>query len=172
MQKAQIIVTTILLSSIFAGTFGAINSQVTYLLSPEFYTKSLFSQFGFVEYGLSTPKTTAAIIGIWCTWWMGLFIGIVISFTSLIQSNALLMIREIKKSLLLIISSVIVFGFLGYLFGKITLADTLVHWGFSGTQEQLKNFIIAGYIHDFEYIGGGLSAVVTIIFQLKNRNKN
>lgn len=171
MKKAQIIIVTILLTSILAGIFGALNNQITYLLSPEFYTKSLFPQFGFVEYGLSTPKTTAAIIGVWSTWWVGLLIGIIISFTSLIHLTSFLMIREIRKSLLIIISSVIFFGFLGYLFGVISLTETLINFGFEGTQEQLKNFIIVGYIHDFEYLGGITSLIFTVIFQMKNKKE-
>ena len=171
MKKAQIIIVVILLASVLAGIFGALNNQITYFLSPEFYTKSLFPQFGFVEYGLNTPKITAAIIGVWSTWWVGLLIGTVISFTSLIHSTSFLMIRAIRKSFLIIISSAVVFGFLGYLFGVISLNDTLINFGFKGTQEQLKSFITVGYIHDFEYLGGLISLIIAVIFQIKNKKE-
>lgn len=169
MKKTIILLFTILFSILLASLFGVLNNQITYSISPEFFTKSLFPQFGFVEYGLNTPKTTAAIIGVWSTWWMGLLIGNVIGFTSLTHSSSLIMKKEIKKSLFITIASVILFGVIGYVFGQIYLYDTLITFGFQGTQEQLKNFIIAGYIHDFEYIGGILGLLVAVYFQVKSK---
>ncbi|WP_432672810.1 hypothetical protein [Flavobacterium sp. SM2513] len=169
MRKTLILLNTILFSILIASLFGILNNQITYSISPEFYTKSLFPLFGFVEYGLNTPKTTAAIIGVWSTWWLGLLIGIVIGFTSLIHDTSSIMKKEIKKSLFITIASVIVFGVLGYVFGQIYLQDNLITFGFKGTQEQLKNYHIAGFIHDFEYLGGIIGLLVAVYFQVKSK---
>lgn len=171
MKKTLILLFTILTSILLASLIGVLNNQITYIISPEFFSKSLFPQFGFVEYGLNTPKTTAAIIGVWSTWWMGLLIGIVIGFTSLIHISSSMMKKEIKKSLFIIISSVILFGILGYVFGQIYLQDNLITFGFEGTQEQLKDYLIAGFIHDFEYLGGILGLVIAVYVQIKSKRQ-
>ena len=153
-----------------ASVFGAINNQITYSISPEFFTKSLFPQFGFVEYGQNTPRVTAAIIGVWSTWWIGLIIGIVQGFTGLIHKNSNMMLRKILQSIFITISVVMLFAVFGYAFGKVYLLNTNINWGFSGTQEQLKNFIIAGYIHDFEYFGGILGLISGVYYQFRSRS--
>lgn len=103
---------------------------------------------------------------------MGLIIGLVIGFTSLIHSNSSIMKKEIKKSLLIIIASVLIFGVLGYVIGELYFRYTLITFGFVGTQEQLKNFCIAGFIHDFEYLGGIIGLLFTVYFQIINKKQS
>lgn len=164
MKKTTILILSFLCTPILAATYGAVHNQVSYSISPEFFTKSMFPLFGFVEYGRNTPRLTSAIIGAWSTWWLGLIIGVVFGIIGLFKSNANRMLAFIKNALCITFVLVIASGILGFVFGKIYLMNTTINWGFSGTQEQLKNFAIVGYIHDFEYCGGILSIIICICY--------
>jgi hypothetical protein len=148
---------------ILAAIYGALNNQISYSISPEFFTKSMFPIFGFVEYGQETPRLTAAIIGAWSTWWLGLIIGVVYGIVGLFKSNPERMLAYVKNAIFITFIIIIASGILGYVFGKIYSMNTLNIFGFSGTQEQFKNFKVAEYIHTFEYFGS-IVAVIACIF--------
>jgi hypothetical protein len=172
MKKITVLILSILCTPILAAIYGAIHNQISYSISPDFYTKSMFPIFGFVEYGLDTPRLTAAIIGVWSTWWLGLIIGVIYGIVGLFKSNSSLMKTYIKNSIVITFTMIIGSGVLGLLFGKIYLTDIVIYWGFSGTKEQLKNFAMVGYMHDFEYCGAILAIIVCMIngFKLKKPN--
>ena len=169
MKKFRISIISTLCIVVLASLFGAINSQISYSISPEFFTKSMFPRFGFVEYGLDTPRLTAAIIGIWSTWWFGLLIGIIYSISSFSKVNSKSMWVYILNASLKTFAFVIVSGILGFLFGRLFLKNVSINWGFSGTQEQLKNFATVGYIHDFEYAGAILAILFITLYPYINR---
>ncbi|PAM95468.1 hypothetical protein B4N84_09365 [Flavobacterium sp. IR1] len=77
MKKVLVLICTILVSIVVASLYGALHNQLTFTISNEFFTEVLFERFGFVEYGLNTPRLTASIIGIWSVWWIGLYAGLV-----------------------------------------------------------------------------------------------
>tara|TARA_R110002072_G_scaffold303133_2_gene495159 strand:+ start:515 stop:1072 length:558 start_codon:yes stop_codon:yes gene_type:complete len=64
----------LLLACALSGVYGMIHNQVSYSISPEYFTKLKFEQFGVSH---STPERLgAAVVGWHASWWMGAFIGL------------------------------------------------------------------------------------------------
>jgi hypothetical protein len=60
-----------LAGAIIAGCFGIIHDQITYTISPEYFTRMKFDQFRWADFGF--PKRVfVAEIGFLATWWVGL----------------------------------------------------------------------------------------------------
>src|SRR5262249_20288455 len=61
-------------SGLLAGAYGAIHDQVSYAISPEYFTKLKFRPFAFADFGWP-PRVMAAEVGFLGTWWVGLIGG-------------------------------------------------------------------------------------------------
>ncbi len=87
MVKLALIPLLFLIACLFAGIYGAVHNQISYTVSPEYFTQFKFHQFGISE---SIPdRIGAAIVGWNAAWWMGIVIGmILIPFGLLILGSA------------------------------------------------------------------------------------
>jgi hypothetical protein len=87
MKKTVALLILILISPIIAGVYGIIHDQITYTISPEYYTKFKFIQFGFIHEEdhtiLARPRLVVSQIVFLATWWMGLPIGIILGLVGL-----------------------------------------------------------------------------------------
>lgn len=59
-----------LAGAVVAGGYGILHDQLTYTLSPEYFTRLKFSQFAWADIGLA-PRLLVAEIGFLATWWVG-----------------------------------------------------------------------------------------------------
>lgn len=57
---------------VVAGIYGIVHDQITYTISPEYFTKLKFDQFHYADIGLS-DRVFVAAIGFLATWWVGFF---------------------------------------------------------------------------------------------------
>ena len=57
--------------ALIAGCFGILHDQVTYTISPEYFTRMKFDQFRHADFGFP-PRLFVAEIGFLATWWVGL----------------------------------------------------------------------------------------------------
>ena len=62
------------LSAIMAGCYGMLHDQVSYTISPEYFTKMKFHQFAWADIGWP-PRVFASVIGFLASWWVGLIGG-------------------------------------------------------------------------------------------------
>lgn len=60
-----------LLGGLAAGVFGILHDQITYTISPEYFTRMKFDQFRNADFGFP-PRILVAEIGFLATWWVGL----------------------------------------------------------------------------------------------------
>lgn len=60
-----------LVGALVAGGFGAVHDQITYSISPEYFTRLKFVQFRWADLGLP-PRFFVSEIGFLATWWVGL----------------------------------------------------------------------------------------------------
>lgn len=51
MKKFLILILIILIAPIIGGLYGILHDQLTYTISPEYYTKFKFYQFGLMDLG-------------------------------------------------------------------------------------------------------------------------
>lgn len=146
-----------------ASVFGVIHDQVTFSISPEYYTHLKFSQFGLDFYGNDNNRLLVIIVGILATWWIGLIMGIIFSLMSLFLKSPKEMIAKSIRAVLITLLVTIITSFVGYLYGRFILINTNGLMNIYGV-EDFENFLIVGSIHNYSYIGGGIGTIVGIIY--------
>lgn len=62
------------LGALLAGIYGALHDQITYTISPEYFTRFKFLQSRAADFGFP-PRVLAAEIGFLASWWVGLIGG-------------------------------------------------------------------------------------------------
>src|SRR5688572_4894387 len=77
----------ILIGCIVAGLYGIIHDQLTYTISPEYYTKFKFYQFRLADEGdeaiFQSPRLWVSLVGFMATWWTGIPIAVILGLFSL-----------------------------------------------------------------------------------------
>ena len=156
---------------ILAGIYGILHDQVTYSISPEYFTKFKYIQFGFEPMWFGGDRQTVAVIGFLATWWTGLFIGTTIGLIALIFPDHISMRKAIIKAIKLTFLIAALFGFIGFLYGKFYLTKTGFDWWLPENLIDRNGFITVGSIHNFSYMGGAVGLLTSIIylFVLKSR---
>jgi len=155
------------IACIASGVFGAIHNQVSYTVSPEYFTKFKFEQFAI---GPSVSgRQGAAIVGWHASWWMGIVIGIfLIPFGLLIRSTRAYFLWMLR-----------VFGLVLAITASLGLISLMFSWMVPPavpTEEYLfhgtpildpASFLRAGRMHNASYLGGLIGTVVGMISILR-----
>lgn len=170
MRKFGVLTATVFISIVIAGLYGAIHDQVTYSISPEYFTKFKYLQFGFEPSRFGGHRQTVAIIGFLATWWMGMFIGLILGLTGLIFKDHVMMKKAIIKAVVIVFAVAVLFACVGFLWGRYHLINTGVNWWLPDDLIDRNSFIIVGSIHNFSYPGGLVGLAIAIVFMLI-RNK-
>lgn len=180
----MVFVIIVLLAPFLGGIYGIVHDQITYTISNEYYTKFKFIQFGLSEWGgginigtakqpeiqLINPRLGVAIVGFMATWWVGLFIGIILGLVGFIYSDGKKMLRMTLWAILLTICVALITGFLGLFYGKCILVNDPPNWFFPSNLIDQKNFIMVGAMHNFSYLGGMFGLLVSVIFMMRSNS--
>ena len=164
MKKFAVFIQWLLFCILIAIVYGILHDQVTYSISPEYFIKFKYDQFGIKPEWFGGHRKAVAVIGFWATWWTGLYIGFGLSVTALIHSNASNMYTAIKKAVVLVFVITVITGFIGFLYGKLYLSNTDVDWWFPAHLTDKPSFIVVGTIHNFSYLGGLLGLIAGVIY--------
>ncbi|MCL6220284.1 hypothetical protein [Zunongwangia pacifica] len=172
-KKILILILTIVLAPIIGGIYGILNDQLTYSISPEYYTKFKFYQFGLVDSGneaiFLNPRFEVSIVGIMATWWMGLLIGGILGFVGLIHNGHKRRFRITMKAILITIAVTFFIGLIGLFYGKFYLNHANVDWWLPKNLIETEDFIAVGSMHNFSYIGGLIGLIVGIVYSINQR---
>lgn len=170
MRKFVLFLLIVGVAIVIAAIYGVGHDQVTYSISPEYYTKFKFIQFNLADSGaaqhMTQPRSAVVMVGVKASWWMGLIVGTVLGLFALVYRNPDRMFQCAVLALGLTLLVTAVCGFAGYLYGSGTLAKTGVTWWIPPNVIDRPAFITAGSIHNFTYLGGGIGLLVGIIFLL------
>lgn len=171
MKRFFIFLLIILLGPIIGGIYGIVHDQLTYTISPEYYTKFKFYQFGLVEEGRQpvflSIRLAVAQVGFMATWWMGLPIGIILGLVALKIKENNKMFFTVLKAFVLTTFIAFATGLLGLIYGKFVLADTGVDWWLPKNLVDKENFIAVGSMHNFSYLGGLIGLIAGIIYIIR-----
>ncbi|MDL2142010.1 hypothetical protein QQY79_05720 [Flavobacterium tructae] len=167
MKKVFVFICCIFISVVIAVLFGILHNQLTFTISSEFFTQVLFERYGFVEYGLTTPRVTASIIGVWSTWWIGLIAGFMFGFIGLFCSNAKAMIKSISYVILVMLSITVLVGLLGLSYGFFGFSNLESTCCFPLQIKNVQNFIAVSEMHSFSYVGGGIGILIAVLLQIR-----
>lgn len=106
--------------AVIAGCFGILHDQITYTISPEYFTRMKFDQFRGVDFGFS-PRLFAGEIGFLATWWVGLIAAWFLARVAVpkFKSPA----REVMVAVSVIVGITVLFGTAGYFLGPGLLGN-------------------------------------------------
>ncbi|RYD36820.1 MAG: hypothetical protein EOP85_18030 [Verrucomicrobiaceae bacterium] len=117
LRKAALLSLT---GAIVAGGFGIVHDQITYTISPEYFTRMKFDQFRAVDFGLP-PRVFVAQIGFLATWWVGLIATWFLARIALpgFESPE----RRVMKAVAVIVAITTAAGACGFFLGPVLLEN-------------------------------------------------
>jgi len=169
MKKTLVFILLVLLAVVLSGLYGALHDQISYTVSPEYFTKFKFRQFGFVDLHLP-DRIRASMVGFLASWWMGIPIGLLVGAVGFIHSGYRRMFKVSLWSFVVVVAFTLLVGLCGLLYGcfetsTINLAD-YQGWYIPNDVVNLRRFLCAGYMHNASYLGGTLAILVAWIFHI------
>ncbi|PQO33999.1 hypothetical protein [Blastopirellula marina] len=153
------------LGGLIAGGYGIAHDQVTYSISPEYFTKMKFDQFHHANFGWG-DRVFAGTIGFLATWWAGMLAAWLLARRLIPNQPRQVALRQIGLGIGCIFVCVILFGLGGYLYGLWRGPDAdYSHW--QGLLRVLEiddqwAFIRVAYIHNAGYMGVLLGLIVAL----------
>lgn len=158
----------LVIACVLAGGYGALHNQISYTVSPEYFTEFKFHQFRIAEH--LPDRLGAAIVGWNAAWWMGLVIGaVLIPCGWFIQGSAnyfWAMIRVFG----VVATTTLVVGLVALLLSFATIDENLagqISRNGNAIQDDVA-FARAGMMHNFSYLGGLIGILtggITIYWQ-------
>jgi hypothetical protein len=174
MKKVLVFCLLTVIAIILAGIYGMVHDQISYTISPEYYTKFKFHQFGLD--GMAVPdRARVSIVGLLASWWMGIPIGLLVGGFGFIQPGHWRMLKVTLCSFLVVIIFTAMFGLFGLLYGwfrtrDINLSD-YQEWFIPNDVVDLRRFLCVGYMHNSSYLGGTLGVFIGCAFHVIVRIK-
>ncbi|MBJ6109550.1 hypothetical protein JAO73_11035 [Hymenobacter sp. BT523] len=179
MRKLLTLNALVIIASLTAGIYGSLHDQITYTISPEYYTKFKFIQFDFVVMGneaiLPNPRLYVAFVGFLATWWMGTILGFILSLVNLIQPDWKTMLTVAIRAFFVTMLVAFTTGIIGLIYGHFFLAknpkDAFENWFIPNNVIDFTNYISVGSMHNFSYLGGVIGLVAGIIYSLRQKQE-
>jgi hypothetical protein len=166
MKRILALLGLVLLAAVIGGAYGAIYDQLTYTISPEFFTKFRFGQFEFDPD--MNERLAVAWIGFYNTWKIGAILGLVLALAGLINSDSKRMFIYTLRSFLMVILIAFVVGLIGWSIGAL-----------SGQTEpdpdlniiDVEAFKTVVTMNNFSRAGGVIGMFVGVFYQLYSHKK-
>ncbi len=175
MNKFLTLILIVLATPLIAGLYGIVHDQLTYSISPEYYTEFKFYQFGVKHYGddsaVAFPRMAVAQVGFMATWWVGLFGGIVPGLVGLRHRDSEQMLRATVKATALMLAIAFVPGLVGLALGYLFNVDSGRSWGIPDNLVDRTGFIAVGSMHNFSYLGGLIGLFCAVVYSIRLRKK-
>ncbi|HEY3406348.1 MAG TPA: hypothetical protein VGK59_23330 [Ohtaekwangia sp.] len=175
MKKFLTLILIVVLACLLGGIYGILHDQITYSISPEYYTKFKFYQFGLQDGGneaiFPAPRIEVSIVGFMAVWWMGIPIGLVLGLVGMNHPDWKTMLIITLKSFLITLLIAFVTGLLGLAYGMLVLSEKPQHeftgWFIPENLVDFKNFIAVGSMHNMSYLGGIIGLGGGIIYSVR-----
>lgn len=168
-KKLIVYLSLVFVAVVLASIYGAFHNQLSFAVSPEYFTKFKFYQFGYLDSKLP-ERVRASLVGIRASWWMGFPIGLLAGIAGFVHPNYKRMLRVSIQALLVALAFTFIFGVAGLLYGlwKTSNLDvsTFNDWYLPFDAEYPRSFVCAGYMHNSAYLGGILSIPVAWIYHI------
>lgn len=156
----------VLLGGIIAGIYGILHDQITYSISPEYFTKLKFTQFRFADFGWG-DRFFVATIGFLATWWVGCIAAWFLGRRQIPNQARDQAYRKIAKGMLCMIVFGMIFGVAGYFYGLLRGPEAdYSSWTWAFREFEIIDkwsFVRVAYIHNAGYLGGFVGFVVALV---------
>jgi hypothetical protein len=167
--KTLIFFAFLLASIITAALFGAVHDQISFAVSPEYFTRFKFIQFHLADSPLP-DRFRVALVGILASWWMGVPLGVLCGAAGFFQITPNLMARALAWSLLLAVTftfTIATFGLAhGWLRTENIVSSDYRGWYVPVGVTDVHSFLSVGYMHNSAYLGGAVTIPVVWAFLL------
>lgn len=156
-----------LIGLFIAGFYGILHDQVTFTISPEYFTKVKFKQFDYVNFGFGN-RVLVSIIGFLATGVAGFFIGWFLGRKYIPYQEKSIARKNINNGFILVFLSSILCSNGAFIFGY--LANPGPHLKFWQNTFEFYDisegwsFVRVAYIHYGSYAGGLIGLLYTFIF--------
>lgn len=146
------------LYSVFAAAlFGALHDQISYSVSPEYFTLLKFQQFHLTEWELPL-RVKAALVGVLATWWMGVPLGLTLAVaaTRWYGEQATVVFWRLLPWLL---AGSLLASLAGLAVGVWQTQDlsAFAHKRVPMGLVDLRSYLCVGFMHKGAYAGGSLA---------------
>ena len=156
-----------LVGCLIFGSYGAIQDQITFSISREYFTLLKFDQFAWAHPGFKNSLWFVAVIGFIAAGGGGAISGWVLARIA-ISSGKPISVRGVMRDFWLCPVGALTLGLVGFLCGRIfPTPKSWLEWmdGFITNQ---RGFADVGMIHNFSYVGA-ISGLVIAAILLKKR---
>jgi hypothetical protein len=148
--------------AVLAGLYGALHDQLSFTISPEYFTRFKYEQFGFDPAWFGGHRPTVAVIGFLATWWVGLFIGAFLGMTAMLQNDAARMRKALKRGTLFTWATAVFAGLGGLIIGWFLLDTVPQGWHLPSGLADPHAFLAVGAMHNAGYGGGVLGLIIAL----------
>jgi hypothetical protein len=147
------------IGALVAGLYGIVHDEVTYSISPEYFTRMKFRQFHYADFGWP-ERVFVAEIGFLASWRVGFFAGWVLARVMAGNVEPKRMLPLAARGFGFVIAFAIA-GFASALVPKIDVSRSgLAAFADSLGVSDLPAFVRVAYIHNATYLGGLLGTIV------------
>jgi hypothetical protein len=156
-----------------SGLYGIVHDQVTYTVSPEYFTALKFHQFRYADFGLP-PRILVAEIGFLATFWVGFAAAWFIARATVGHFPPAEARRYILRGFAMVLSAALLAGVVGYVWGAAySRSADLADWASAvrglGVSD-LPAFVTVAYIHNAGYLGGLAGLVGAVVYVMRRRS--
>ena len=154
------------LGALAASIYGVLHDQITYTISPEYFTNLKFEQFAWANLGLP-PRVFVAQIGLLASWWVGLLGGWFVARGAAWESSSTVRWPLIARAFGIVAIFTLGAGLIGWLLGQAVATNTnLSSWHAARdvlNLRDLPSFVVVAYIHNATYLGAALGTIVAVL---------
>lgn len=145
-----------LYSVLCAALFGALHDQLSYSVSPEYFTLLKFQQFHLTEWALPL-RLKAALVGVLATWWVGLPLGLALGLATRrwYGAQAQAVFWRLLPWLLLAVSGGALLG-LGYGYWQTNELHQFAGKRLPFGLQDVRGYLMVGIMHKAAYLAAGL----------------
>lgn len=160
------------LGAVLAGAYGIAHDQLTYSISPEYFTRLKFPQFASADFGLA-PRLFVAEIGVLATWWVGFLVTWFLARIAVPAWPRPLCIRRVFSGVAITFGATALAVALGFLYGlSLRSAAMPSPWRELTASLGVNDapaFVRVAYIHNAGYLGALAGLLLALAYLLHKR---
>lgn len=153
--------------AVVASAYGAVHDQVSFTISPEYFTRLKFEQFAWADPRASgaPDRVFVGLIGVLATWSVGLVAGWTLARFGFREPETASW-RDVVRALGLVLGVAATCGVVGGVLGWIASRGDLRGWEEWRVGLELRDvpsFVVVAWLHWASYLGGAAGVVVAVL---------
>lgn len=154
-----------------AGPYGALHDQISYAVSPEYFTRMKFHQFAWADLGWP-PRVFASVVGFLGSWWVGLIAGWLLARAGLAEMPAAARRRRVVVAFAVILGAAVAGGAIAAALGGVMTQGDTRAW--DGLRQRpgvtdVRGFVIVAFLHWGGYLGALAGLVGAVVYVRRAR---